>query len=638
MVKKHGSAYGQSQATTGSTALQARLRQAEDALATALKTIAVQQDREKELRKLLEVHSLKEPSDGDGRAVNSLVEAKAQALNNIHTQKVRTLMKSIHQLQEQVATMKAQDKEHRRSALIQNLRKQQRDQELVMEVLKDTLKTKVGEFNNSLDAVNDYILKKTLGGPKRFRPKTREEIELEFVELDKKYKRVLASLKRAKSVAAQDAPAEDATPPADTSSVDVEAMQREIESLRVLVAAKDNNLQAQTADNLALKKRVDELLLYDVSDVMARLTLGRVHDKWVRTKAKYAASKEAIAKLESDAIRLIQAKEQETALREQVEAELACLQDMQAQDAANGSSVHATLQHQIQALKAQEAALLEQMEAQTQKWTDDRLAILAQEAHVASIEAQSKASASQVQDLTAERDELKAKLDAAVAAAAALQQTLAAQHDEAEMSNDAAALKAATSKETELLALVGAKDQQLKAFEKQILASKLLARLHKKEKEQLLLQMDKLRTLVSNSAPPTDTSRVIAQAQLKLSTEEPLSSESVTPAVPPHNEDPTPPSEIPMGKPTTSLGQYPPTESPASTQSETGWEQADHGETRQSSPDEFVDRVVSSALLKRTKDVLHARNEGKSEEGARPLETHSFAAATDADALTTAVE
>ncbi|ETV96320.1 hypothetical protein, variant 3 [Aphanomyces invadans] len=624
MVKKHGSAYGQSQATTGSTALQARLRQAEDALATALKTIAVQQDREKELRKLLEVHSLKEPSDGDGRAVNSLVEAKAQALNNIHTQKVRTLMKSIHQLQEQVATMKAQDKEHRRSALIQNLRKQQRDQELVMEVLKDTLKTKVGEFNNSLDAVNDYILKKTLGGPKRFRPKTREEIELEFVELDKKYKRVLASLKRAKSVAAQDAPAEDATPPADTSSVDVEAMQREIESLRVLVAAKDNNLQAQTADNLALKKRVDELLL--------------VHDKWVRTKAKYAASKEAIAKLESDAIRLIQAKEQETALREQVEAELACLQDMQAQDAANGSSVHATLQHQIQALKAQEAALLEQMEAQTQKWTDDRLAILAQEAHVASIEAQSKASASQVQDLTAERDELKAKLDAAVAAAAALQQTLAAQHDEAEMSNDAAALKAATSKETELLALVGAKDQQLKAFEKQILASKLLARLHKKEKEQLLLQMDKLRTLVSNSAPPTDTSRVIAQAQLKLSTEEPLSSESVTPAVPPHNEDPTPPSEIPMGKPTTSLGQYPPTESPASTQSETGWEQADHGETRQSSPDEFVDRVVSSALLKRTKDVLHARNEGKSEEGARPLETHSFAAATDADALTTAVE
>ncbi|RHY30260.1 hypothetical protein DYB32_004528 [Aphanomyces invadans] len=497
MVKKHGSAYGQSQATTGSTALQARLRQAEvafpmyqqvltmlvlveqDALATALKTIAVQQDREKELRKLLEVHSLKEPSDGDGRAVNSLVEAKAQALNNIHTQKVRTLMKSIHQLQEQVATMKAQDKEHRRSALIQNLRKQQRDQELVMEVLKDTLKTKVGEFNNSLDAVNDYILKKTLGGPKRFRPKTREEIELEFVELDKKYKRVLASLKRAKSVAAQDAPAEDATPPADTSStsakghststdhrlgVDVEAMQREIESLRVLVAAKDNNLQAQTADNLALKKRVDELLLYDVSDVAARLRLGRVHDKWVRTKAKYAASKEAIAKLESDAIRLIQAKEQETALREQVEAELACLQDMQAQDAANGSSVHATLQHQIQALKAQEAALLEQMEAQTQKWTDDRLAILAQEAHVASIEAQSKASASQVLDLTAER-----------------------------------------------------------AFEKQILASKLLARLHKKEKEQLLLQMDKLRTLVSNSAPPTDTSRVIAQAQLKLSTEEPLS-------------------------------------------------------------------------------------------------------------------
>ena len=115
-----------------------------------------------------------------------------------------------------------QDKEHRRSALIQSLRKQQKEQDLLIDVLKQTLVDKVPEFQESIEKVrgcfdrhlssspfafirlslcpqvNEFIIKKTVGGPKRFRPKTREELETELDLLDKKYKRAVVQLKRAK--------------------------------------------------------------------------------------------------------------------------------------------------------------------------------------------------------------------------------------------------------------------------------------------------------------------------------------------------------------------------------------------------------------------------------------------------------
>ncbi|ETV81781.1 hypothetical protein, variant [Aphanomyces astaci] len=568
-----------------------------------------------------------EPSGGDvnggghGGAMNSLMEAKTQALNHIHGQKVRTLMKSIHQLQDQVATMKAQDKEHRRSALIQNLRKQQRDQELVLDVLKDTLKTKVGDFHDSLDAVNEFILKKTLGGPKRFRPKTREELELEFVDLDQKYKRAMASLKRVKSET-QQPPQEAPRHISQSHDVpDVGAMQRELEALRVLVAAKDNNLQTQATDIQALKTRMEDLLL--------------VHDKWERTKAKYVASKAAIAKLQDDAIRLIQAKELEVARREQVDVELAWLKDVQ--HAEKGDS--ATLQQQVETFKAQHAALQLHIDEQQQKWTDDRLAIMAQlrtqESHVASIEAQSSLFASQVVSLTAERDGLQTKLNESLAATATLQQMLATHADDAEVSNDAAALTAAATKETELLALVEAKHQQLKAYEKQILASKLLARLHKKEKEQLLLQLDKLRTLVSTSAPPTDASRVIAQAQLKLS----VDVAAPTMAVERHTEVAlaTPPAVEPVEHPVESPGKDPaamPDQVTPSLETTPNAEIESQQEQRapQKSVD-FVNGVVASALLGISKDSPKLSVEHQQNEAMRPIESPSAVAAEVADAL-----
>ncbi|GMG14702.1 unnamed protein product [Phytophthora fragariaefolia] len=105
-------------------------------------------------------------------------------------------MRSINQLQEQLQGLKAQEKEHRRSALIQDLRTQQREQELLIDVLKQALQEKAPEFQDSRALVNDFVLKKAVGAPLRFRPKTREELENELQALGQNFQRTVEKLKQ----------------------------------------------------------------------------------------------------------------------------------------------------------------------------------------------------------------------------------------------------------------------------------------------------------------------------------------------------------------------------------------------------------------------------------------------------------
>ncbi|KAG6946436.1 hypothetical protein JG687_00016708 [Phytophthora cactorum] len=97
---------------------------------------------------------------------------------------------------QQIQGLKAQEKEHRRSALIQDLRTQQREQDLLIDVLKQTLQEKVSEFQDSRALVNDFVLKKSAGGPMRFRPKTREELENELQALGQNFQRIVEKFKQ----------------------------------------------------------------------------------------------------------------------------------------------------------------------------------------------------------------------------------------------------------------------------------------------------------------------------------------------------------------------------------------------------------------------------------------------------------
>jgi hypothetical protein len=113
-------------------------------------------------------------------------ETKFQALKSLQSKKIKYLMSSIDAKDKELAKLKILGKDNRRTQMIQALKNKLRDQELVSDVVKEELSRK-GDMDQ--EEVNAYIMRKTLGGPKRFRPLTREELENKINDLEKKIKR-----------------------------------------------------------------------------------------------------------------------------------------------------------------------------------------------------------------------------------------------------------------------------------------------------------------------------------------------------------------------------------------------------------------------------------------------------------------
>lgn len=109
-------------------------------------------------------------------------ESKFNALKILHARKTKSLIASIDAQKNEVIKIKALNKDNIRTQMIQALRKKVKDVELVVDVLKDEL-SKRGEL--TAQEVNNVVMKKTLGGPKRFRPLTREELETKIAELER---------------------------------------------------------------------------------------------------------------------------------------------------------------------------------------------------------------------------------------------------------------------------------------------------------------------------------------------------------------------------------------------------------------------------------------------------------------------
>ena len=95
-------------------------------------------------------------------------------------------MTSIDGLTKEVTRLKVLGKDSRRAQMVQALRNKMREYDLVVDVLKEEL-VKTGGLD--IDEVTDLILRKTTGGPKRFRPLTREELERKIVEMERKAKK-----------------------------------------------------------------------------------------------------------------------------------------------------------------------------------------------------------------------------------------------------------------------------------------------------------------------------------------------------------------------------------------------------------------------------------------------------------------
>ena len=194
-------------------------------------------------------------------------EIKFQALKNLQSKKIKYLMTSIDAKDKELMKLKILGKDNRRTQMIQALRNKLRDQELVCDVTKEELSRR---NDMSVDEVNAYIIRKTLGGPKRFRPLSREELELKICELEKKLKRIGDGPSR------NVAPAQQISPCVSSSKGDFEkftsapddlsTMARladELQNLRTLLDSRDATIEQQREEVSRLRNRNSELRITD---------------------------------------------------------------------------------------------------------------------------------------------------------------------------------------------------------------------------------------------------------------------------------------------------------------------------------------------------------------------------------------
>ncbi|GAB9473772.1 hypothetical protein Gpo141_00010919 [Globisporangium polare] len=505
---------------TPRTAVSDRLRATEEALKAAQATIAQQEKREKELRALLVTNGV--AHEATQSAANPVVDAKMQAIKTIHEQKVRALMKSINQLQEQLQSLRAQDKEHRRSALIQSLRKNMREQELIIDVLKQTLAEKLPEFKDSRALVNDFVIKKTVGGPLRFRPKTREELEQEMDQLNEKYKRVLGNLRQAKRDASDAASSSKQKEEAEEKSQGGEdqfpegngdfsappqtvdpALQEELERLQVELNSKVITIHSQSDEINSLYAEIDKLRV--------------VEDKLERKKHKVSLLEDKLAQQQLETVRLVHEKEVQAEKCVHLEEEIQFLRDNRVDDVSSRDQERLEQLELIQRLRASEIELQSQMEEQQRKWSTDRTAIhqqmrlLEKEKQLAEDEkthAETERAAVLKKSGVLERKihALEEHLEEAEAARRSLSskvedlESILAQHESMSREERDALAKSTAEKLEELQQSVIEKDVLVKSTERQLNAAKLLVRQCKKEKEQLQERMAKLQEELRSSS------------------------------------------------------------------------------------------------------------------------------------------
>lgn len=221
-------------------------------------------------------------------------------------------MKSISALREKVQQLTAESKDHRRSGQIQQLKGKVREAELVSDVLKAELRDRVGM---TADEVSEFVVRKTVGGPKRFRPKTREELELQVSTLEKRVASLQSKLSRsggasgargsarrgssssrgarsAGKVAEEDSPAsarstgETGSAVAVVAGAHASALNDKVESLTIELAAKKRAMEDLTTEVEALSSENRRLRAFE--------------DKARRLASKHAQAKEALASLQQE--------------------------------------------------------------------------------------------------------------------------------------------------------------------------------------------------------------------------------------------------------------------------------------------------------------------------------------------------
>lgn len=131
-------------------------------------------------------------SELDQALGDPLTEAKFNGLKRLNAKKVAKLMAQIDLNQSEITDMKVEGKDNVRTRIIQGLKKKISYHDKVLDYLKEQMVHAAAEAEDPMNAadIDDIVMRKTIGGPKRFRPVGRVEIEKKISDLEKKIKGV----------------------------------------------------------------------------------------------------------------------------------------------------------------------------------------------------------------------------------------------------------------------------------------------------------------------------------------------------------------------------------------------------------------------------------------------------------------
>jgi hypothetical protein len=206
-------------------------------------------------------------------------EARFLALKSLQTKKLKSLMSSIDAKDKEIAKLKILGKDNRRAQMIQELRKKIRTHETINDIIKEELQKKT---ETTIEDMNNLIIRKTLAGPKRFRPLSREELENKIIELEKvvnkKQREPAAAMTTSAStsrVVRSEAKSESAEPKKPSGNETGTLGDRvddvgkfislvdEIDDLRRTVRSKDSVIDAQKEEIIRLRSRNAQLIVVE---------------------------------------------------------------------------------------------------------------------------------------------------------------------------------------------------------------------------------------------------------------------------------------------------------------------------------------------------------------------------------------
>lgn len=311
-------------------------------------------------------------------------EVKFNALKELHGKKIKSLITSLDIKDKEIAKLRVMGKDNRLAQMVQILKNKIREQELITDVVKEEL-TKKSDM--TADEVNEYIIRKTLGGPKRFRPLTREEMELKINELEKIIIKKDKIIKNTSSNVSLDGSGKDGvgvisakTSPRPNnsdknskltllSSEEITKMANlveEVSSLKSIINVKDNLIENHKSEVSRLRSRNAELRVVDEDEKFKEESSREIRESYERL------SKE----LDDTTHRLAELMEENMQLRAEQNLEME-----QQQLEAEG------LQEQCSRLLKQNSSLLQQMaelEIEVEKAISESAAIGSTHAHLES--------------------------------------------------------------------------------------------------------------------------------------------------------------------------------------------------------------------------------------------------------------